>query len=141
MSTHSFKRHERLKSKKIITLLFDKGTTIRVDSIELVWLYVSLPKNTLSQIAFSVPKKKHPLALVRNKLKRKMKESFRLNKDKLYNYLINSKSSLVLMLIFKGREPLNYSDVDVRIKSLLKKLIIAHEEKAKHSSTNTGLDI
>ncbi len=64
----------RLKNENQIKLLFDKGKTITYGGITLKYLQT----NDELKVGFSAPKRRFPKAVLRNKIKRRMRESFRL---------------------------------------------------------------
>ena len=68
---------ERLKSKKEISFVFDKGASVSSFPIKL--FYVKNPDLSRSNVAFTVGKKNITLAVDRNKIKRRMREAFRQN--------------------------------------------------------------
>ena len=68
---------ERLKSKKEISFVFDKG--LSVSSFPIKLFYIKNEGSSRSNVAFTVGKKKINLAVERNLIKRRMRESFRLN--------------------------------------------------------------
>ncbi|MBO8140487.1 MAG: ribonuclease P protein component [Thermosipho sp. (in: Bacteria)] len=95
LKRYTFRKHERLKLRKDILEVFNKGKGIQND-----WFVVLFFKNGLdySRFAFSV-KKKFGKAVKRNKVKRWMRESIRNNKDfipKGYDYLIIVRKKLSL---------------------------------------------
>ncbi len=98
METHclrkyTFKKKERLKLRRDITLLFKFGKSVQNEDFVIIYR-----KNGLdySRIAISV-KKKFGKANRRNKLRRWVKECFRTNKEKIasgFDYLIIARKSL-----------------------------------------------
>lgn len=98
METHclrkyTFKKKERLKLRRDITLLFKFGKSVQNEDFVIIYR-----KNGLdySRIAISV-KKKFGKANRRNKLRRLVKECFRTNKEKIasgFDYLIIARKSL-----------------------------------------------
>jgi ribonuclease P protein component len=87
LKRNTFKKYERLKLRKDILEIFNRGKGIQND-----WFVVLFLKNGLdySRFAFSV-KKKFGKAVKRNKVKRWMRESIRNNKNLIprgYDYLI-----------------------------------------------------
>ena len=77
MSLFSLNKASSLKNTSDIDAVFKNGKRISSKLISLY--YVESEKDGLMRIAFTVGKKTHNLATTRNKLKRLMKESFRIN--------------------------------------------------------------
>ena len=78
---HVYRSSERLKSKKHIASLFRQGKAHNMYPLRL--LYLPCPTLATHQVLFAVPSKKVKLAVVRNKLKRRMREAYRLQKHLL----------------------------------------------------------
>ena len=76
MSMFHLSKSRSLKNTSDIDAVFKNGQKI---SSELISLYYVGSNSKELKIAFSVGKKSHSLASTRNKLKRLMKEAFRLN--------------------------------------------------------------
>ena len=110
MSPFALNKNSTLKSKKDIEHLLLNGNKI---CHKLICLYFI--KNSSGKVAFSVGKKNHPLAYKRNKIKRFMRESFRLN------WLENS-VHFNLLFVFVSKEVPNYSSIENSIKSLIIRL-------------------
>ncbi|MEL6358617.1 MAG: ribonuclease P protein component [Bacteroidota bacterium] len=77
----TFKQEERLKSRKRIEELFKEGKAVNLPPLRLLYLPCDeLPNH---QVLFTVSKKRFKRAVTRNKLKRRMREAYRLNKHLL----------------------------------------------------------
>ena len=71
--------------------LFLSGNSFLSYPLRIVWkLYGDLPVESPAQAGFSVPKRTFKRAVDRNFLKRKIRESYRLHKSKLYGSLKDS---------------------------------------------------
>ncbi|WP_340113297.1 ribonuclease P protein component [Maribellus mangrovi] len=120
--SYSFKKDERLCSKKIIDRLFSEGQTFLAFPLKVVFL--STPLNTSSpvQAGFTVSKKNFKQAVKRNRIKRLMREAYRLNKNELYLEL--GEQQLAVFFIYIGKEMPVYSKVESAIKKAFRQISI-----------------
>src|SRR4051812_43206035 len=80
-----FPKEERLSSKKLIEELFSKGSSYYLYPFRLLVKDEKLPEGQLfPQVLISVPKKKFKKAVDRNRLRRQIKEAYRLNKGNIF---------------------------------------------------------
>ena len=117
----TFPREERLKSVKEISGLFDKGHTFLCYPVKVVWAEKSPDNEYPLKVAFSVSKKNFKKANERNSLKRKMKEAYRLNRQKTVEQLKGR--NLNCMFIYIAREQLPYSAIDKAIRDALNRIV------------------
>ena len=117
----SFKKDERLCSKKVIEKLFLEGKSIFVFPIKIIYLETKLPTNSPAQAAFSVGKRNFKRAVQRNLIKRRMREIYRLNKSKLYYELVDKQ--LAVFFIYTGKTILEYNQIESAIIKGMKKLL------------------
>ena len=75
----SFPKQMRIKNETQIQKLFDSGKCISSGGITLKYIR----SQTELKVGFSAPKRLHATAVTRNLLKRRMRESFRLQKHVL----------------------------------------------------------
>jgi ribonuclease P protein component len=120
-SNLTFKKEERLCSKKIIDKLFLSGESILSFPVKIVFLWVDVPSKYPAQVGFSVGKKSFKKAVDRNLIKRRMREAYRLNKNELYRGL--NKKQLALFFIFIGKTIPEYHLVESAIKKGIKKIL------------------
>lgn len=74
------------------------------------------------QAAFSVSKRHFKKAVDRNRVKRLMRESYRLQKNSLKELVEKNNKSLAVFFIYNGKEIPNYKDVFEKIGSALVRL-------------------
>ena len=126
-----FTQTERLKSEKKIAQLFKVGQSFPAYPLRLIYISSDSEFQTEYpiQVSFSVPKKKFKLAVDRNLLKRRLRESYRLNKNDVYAQLyaidIEKKQfrDYSFMILYVANNILPYSDIDKGIKKMLRKFI------------------
>ena len=77
----NFLKKEKLNNKKLINKLFKNGKIINLCPINIIYI----PYNkSYNKILFNISKKIIKNAIIRNKIKRKILESYRLNKNTFY---------------------------------------------------------
>lgn len=112
---HSFGKVEKLKSKKNIDKLFIEGQSIKKFPVKLVFTSIDGPFN---KVGVSVPKRNFKRAVDRNRLKRLMRESYRLNKQ----LLTNNSNRYAMMFIYLDRKKTDYQSIFKAVKSCLNEL-------------------
>lgn len=113
---HSFPKKEKLKSRKLIGQLFAEGKSISKFPLRLVYLKTDLPEGTGIQAAVSVGKRNFKKAVDRNRIKRLLRETYRLNKHMV---LEGSEASYAFMFLYLGREMPEYKKTEHKMKQLL----------------------
>ncbi len=107
---HTFKRCERLKSKKTMASLFQKGSLFVYKKYLLRYICKPSDYNSI-QIAFSVPKKKINKAVHRNYIKRCMREVYRKHKYILLNKKCFISKELAILLIYNSSSKETYEEI------------------------------
>ena len=110
-------KRERLRSKLKIDNLFASGETFTHSKIKVYW-NVKPIKGVRSKIMITVPKKIIPLAVKRNKIKRLIKESYRVNK----NFLQLNNQEVNISFLFLSSEIPKYNSLEEKIKVILQRL-------------------
>ncbi|MFK5981538.1 MAG: ribonuclease P protein component [Flavobacteriaceae bacterium] len=113
----SFPKSEKLKSRKTIELLFSEGKTITKFPIKVFFLPIENANYT--QAGFAVPKRNFKNAVDRNRIKRQLREAYRLQKHLLKN---ENGLKFAIFFLYIGKEKLPYSKIETAMKSLIKKL-------------------
>jgi ribonuclease P protein component len=107
---YTLKKDERLKSRKIIQQLFKEGKSFSVFPFRVIYIEEANPETYL-KAAFSVSSKNFKKAVDRNRIKRLMRECYRLQKKNLEKQLTENKKSLVIFLIYTKKELPEYQFV------------------------------
>jgi ribonuclease P protein component len=74
-----------------------------------------------AQAMFVVPKRSFRKAHDRNRLKRRMREAYRLNKQKMYEQLDTAEKQMLLAFIYIGKEEAEYDKIETVVKKLISK--------------------
>lgn len=98
-------------------LLFSKGKSSAAYPLKLVYINTPVELIYPAQSMFVVPKRNHKKAHDRNKLKRRMREGYRLNKISLYTELMQKEQKVLLAFIYTGKKQEEFATIE---KSMLK---------------------
>ena len=109
---------EKLKSKTLIRTLFEEGTSVKAFPLRMAFLETPLPYPDITiQCGVSVSKRNHKLAVTRNRIKRLMREAYRLNKHE-----IDKKgTTFAVLIIYTSRDVLSFTEVNKAMVKLLKR--------------------
>ena len=113
---------ERLKRRKIIEQLFSEGRAVTAFPIRVQYKMVDQLTVPL-QAGFSVSSRNFKRAVDRNRIKRLMREAYRLQKLPLEQALQTKEQQLALFLIYTGKELPAYVLVKEKVEVVLKKLL------------------
>ncbi len=121
---NTFKKEERLCSKKSLDLLFKNGSSFLVYPFRITYLFVDEVHHYPGQVVINVAKKRYKRAVDRNLIKRRTREAYRLQKELLlYSHLQHRTELLLLSLQFIGKEKYEYDFFEKKLASAFKKLI------------------
>jgi ribonuclease P protein component len=84
-----FGKAEKLKSRKVVEELFARGKSLNVFPIRISYKFLPLPadEKTVLQVGVSVSKRNFKRAVDRNRIKRLLRETYRLQKRELIEVL------------------------------------------------------
>ncbi|MCU0400520.1 MAG: ribonuclease P protein component [Algoriphagus sp.] len=109
-------KSERLYAEKRIKELFNEGSSFFLYPFKVVFLVKKELAGQPNQALFSVSKKKIRKASGRNFIKRRLKETYRLNK-----HILSSKG-ILLGFIFVGNPEMSFSEIEPKMKFALERL-------------------
>lgn len=117
-------KNERLKKRKLIDDLFKRGMSIKAPPITIVYKQITKEESPHAPLLFgvTVSKRLHKRAVDRNLIKRRMRESFRVNKLPIYDHLIKLDKQLSVMAIFTSKKIEDYKTIEASILKILKTL-------------------
>ncbi|NPA44327.1 MAG: ribonuclease P protein component [Chlorobi bacterium] len=117
---NTFSKIEKIKSKKEISRIFNDGIFFYSEYLNVKVIKTNKQNQKLHKVGVSVPKKLFKLAVDRNKLKRLIREAYRLNKNIIYTD--NNSETLNIFFIYKNKEFANYKIIEDDILKLLKEI-------------------
>lgn len=116
----TYPKHEKLKSKTTIDLLFSEGKSVSKYPLRLVYVENKEPNAELIKMGVSVSKKYFKKAVDRNRFKRVLRECYRLNKQQL---LDNIDKPYAMMFFYQTKEQLPYSEINEKTIQLFTKFL------------------
>ncbi|MEP2670133.1 MAG: ribonuclease P protein component [Cyclobacteriaceae bacterium] len=116
MGKFSFHTGERLKKEKLIKELFSKGSSFNLYPFRI--MYLPNPDDTpFHQVLFTASTRNFKKAVDRNKIKRRSREAYRLQKAQL-----NETPKLLIGFIYIAKEILDYNQISGAVSKALNRL-------------------
>ncbi|MDD7915131.1 ribonuclease P protein component [Polaribacter ponticola] len=109
-------KQERLKSKKLIEKLYNEGNSVKAFPFRMVYLQTVHTSNFPAQVGVSVGKRNFKRAPDRNRLKRLMRETYRLQKNIIYDAI---EKPYIFMISYIGKEEKSYEELSLKMNKLL----------------------
>jgi len=114
----TYPKHEKLKSKTTIDLLFSDGNSVSKFPLRLVYVENKEENAELIKMGVSVSKKHFKKAVDRNYYKRVLRETYRLNKHLLID---NLEKPHAFMFFYQTNERLSYQEIEEKTIQLFQK--------------------
>lgn len=117
--SQKFRKSERLCSKKDIQSIFDHGHSFGIYPFRVVWLDSKYESDYPARIVITIPKKRFKRAVMRNLLRRRVRESYRKRKSTFYEQLNDMNRTVNFVVIFTGENVMSFKDIDHKISLLI----------------------
>ncbi|MFG6685303.1 ribonuclease P protein component [Mariniflexile sp. HNIBRBA6329] len=127
----TFPKKEKLKSKKLIEQLFATGQSVSAFPLRLVFLPTAFDDGVIAKTGVSVSKRYFKTAVDRNRIKRLMREIYRLNKATYFN---NITTQYAFMILYIGKDKPTLTQVETRMNHLFEKFLNKVSETEKLNS-------
>jgi len=115
-----YSKKDKLKSTKHIEQLFSEGKAITVYPLRLIYLESNFEDGVVLKTGVSVSKKLHKTAVARNRIKRLLREAYRLNKPLYFN---NSSTSYAFMILYLSKDGTTFDILNNNMKLLFQKFL------------------
>lgn len=123
----SFSKAERLCSKKLIGKLFAEGQSINAAPIKAIYLSVDAAEGLkFHQILVTVSRRNVRSAVLRNAIKRRIREAYRLNKHLLGAQDTPHTKTLIIAFVYTGKQLLDFAAIQSKIILILQRLSKAY---------------
>ncbi len=121
----TFRKSERLNGTKQIETIFREGKSFASYPLRVIYVVRNevLPDSSPVNLLISVPKKRFKRAVKRNRVKRLVREAYRLNKDEFHKALNDRSDMQIDMAIIYLRDELpTYSEIESAMLKMAKEL-------------------
>ncbi len=125
----TFPKTERLHSRKKIKELFSEGSSFFVHPFKLILLPQETEGGTLHQVLITVPKKHFKHAVDRNRIRRQIKELYRLHKGK-WPPTPEPNQHYLIAILYLAKEKYDYDFLEQKFLAALERLKTKSESAA-----------
>lgn len=130
MPDFKFPKSERLKRRKVIAGLFATGKSMHTYPLALRWDIVERKGPADARAGFAVPRRTFARAVVRNRVRRRMREAYRLNKHVISPISLPHDKQLALMWIYTAKEEIAFKQLQQSLRTIVEKL---HKRLSHHA--------
>ena len=131
---NSFPKTEHLCGEKRLSRLFSEGKAFIVYPLRIMYIVETKTDLVPASVMVSVPKKRFKRAVKRNRLKRLMREAYRLNKHILIDKLKENNFQIHLAFNYVSDEEMNFSSIEKKVILALQKIVEKFEQTPSQSS-------
>lgn len=128
---NTFRKPEKVCNQNQIDALFTQGKSLKSGFFRLIFIETEKSDKSPVQVLIAVPKKKLRHAVDRNRMKRLIREAYRLNKHKIAEVYSQTGTHCDLAVIFNGAKCVSQAEATAAIKELLDRLILTHEQNSE----------
>lgn len=131
MEEYKLTKAERLSNRNLINALFQKGNpSFHVAPFRFVWIKVEEIQESNCQILIVCPKKRFKRAHTRNRIRRQIREFYRLHKNPLLQFLQEKQIQIGLGVFYQGKDEMDFNQSQDIFVSALQKLAAQLEKNS-----------
>ena len=120
---YSLNKNEKLKSRKQLNELFAGGKPFLVFPVKIFFHLNDAVEKPAVKMGAGASKKYFRLAVHRNRVKRLLRETYRLNKLPLLNFAMKEKKDISIFFLYVDREIVEYTVLNDKMKKIIEKFI------------------
>jgi ribonuclease P protein component len=118
----TFGKTERLKSRKQIDELFAGGKSFAVFPLRVSYNFFPARPGMTVQAGVTASKRNYKRAVDRNRIKRLLREAYRLNKEELLNAVGEKNLGAAVFFLYTDKTIASFGVIEAAMKTCLKKL-------------------
>lgn len=124
-SSRTYSKKQKLKSRKQIAYLFNDGKSIHLSPVRVLYGITDMQPDEpyCTKAAMSVSSRHFKTAVQRNRIKRVLRECWRLEKSLLENILLAKKRQASLFFIYTGNTMPEYAELKTSMYQIIQRII------------------
>ncbi|WP_447639805.1 MULTISPECIES: ribonuclease P protein component [Chitinophagaceae] len=131
---YTYSRNEKLKKQKLIDTLFQKRRSINAFPVKAFFAFPGEELDLSLKAGVGTSKRNFKRAVHRNRVKRLLREAWRLNKGQLQSRLDENQQQMIVFLHYTDHLLPTFELVNAKVQILVQKLIqIANESHTQNS--------
>ena len=115
----TFKKEERLYGHAALDDVFRKGKIIQCKYLKVIFTEFPTYQVPPCRVVFSVPKRNFKKAVERNRIKRRMREIYRHQKNLLYENFSGKQKTIHLYMIYQAKDIVSFEELEENMKQSL----------------------
>ncbi len=119
---YSYNKKEKLKSRKLIEELFAKGRPLSAFPLKVFFVLLPVTAEQTVQAGVGVSARNFKKAVDRNRIKRLLREGYRLNKETLHTVADEQQKKLAVFFLYTGKELPDFTLINEKMRAVLIKL-------------------
>jgi ribonuclease P protein component len=119
----SYNKKEKLKSRKLMEQLFATGKSFSVFPIKVFYLRVDEAMDFPVKVGVGASNRVFKKAVDRNRIKRLLREAYRLNKLPLHDFIEAEKKQIAVFMLFIDKTLPSFAELQTKMPLAIDKLI------------------